>query len=63
MTSERVVIYDLQISYGVQYEGKGYTDMPLGRHSFTARYLPEPLVEQLQAFVQRLEEARRREDP
>ena len=57
--NERIVVFDMQIVYGVQYEGDGYTDMALGRHAFAAHHLPENLAKSLQAFVQALEEARR----
>lgn len=56
--SERVVIHNMQIAYGVQYEGKGYIDMELGRHILAVQYLPERIAAPLQAFIQALEEAR-----
>lgn len=58
MSEERVVVFDLRISYGVRYEGEGYVDMPLGRHTFEAKYLPAEVAEQVQAFVQAVEEAK-----
>jgi len=58
--AEAVVVFDLRISYGVQYKGEGYVDMPFGRHTFEAKYLPAQLAEQVSAFVQAMEEARAR---
>lgn len=57
--SERVVVFDMQIVYGVQFEGDGYVDMALGRHAFAVEELPESLAKALQAIVQRVEEVRR----
>jgi len=56
--SEKVVIYDLCLVYGVQYEGKGYTDMPLGRHTIEVKHLPERIAKQIQIFIQTFEEIR-----
>ena len=55
---EKVVIYDLCLVYGVQYEGKGYIDMPLGRHTIEVQHLPERIAAPLQVFIQTFEEIR-----
>jgi len=56
--SEQVEIYDLRLTYGVQYKGKGYIDIPLGRHTIEVQHFPERISVPLKDFIQAFEEIR-----